>query len=214
MLDERTVPIDVLVAARQPRRIGVRVHRVSWLPDAHRRSWHGIPVTSPARTLLDAGTSLSVAEHELAVASALRRSLVTLEQLRALAGTRRPGSLALAAQIDRTGGPQFTRSRAERMLLHLIREARLPLPVANAKVFGEERDLVWHEQQVVVEFDGYGFHCSPEAKANEARRDGDLTIRGWRTLRVSWRDLTETPTALVARLAATLAVSPLLRINA
>lgn len=84
-------------------------------------------------------------------------------------------------------------------------------PDANKHVFGEERDLVWHEEQVIVEFDGFGFHWSPEAKANDARRDGDLTARGWRTLRLTWHELTGEPIAVSARLAATLAIPPAIR---
>lgn len=211
LIDERIGPVDVLVVNRHPRRTQPRVRRTSWLPEIHRSIWHGLPVTSVARTLLDVGTCLTPADHELAVAGALRRRLTRLDELMAIAGTGRPGAKQLSAQLALAGGPQFTRSRAERILLKLVRGARLRPPDANKHVFGEERDLVWHEEQVIVEFDGFGFHWSPEAKANDARRDGDLTARGWRTLRLTWHELTEEPIAVSARLAATLAIPPAIR---
>lgn len=194
LIDERITPVDVLLLNRKVRRARLRVHRTSWLPEGQRSTWHGLPVTSVARTLLDAGTCLDPADHELAVAGALRRKLVTLEELQAMARTARPGSPTLAAQLTRAGGPQFTRSRAERILLGLVREAGVRPPDANRIDFGDERDLVWREEQVVVEFDGFGFHWSPQAKANDTRRDGDLLVRGWRTLRLTWVELTEEPT--------------------
>lgn len=214
LIDERITPVDVLLLDRHPRRTGLCLHRTNWLPESHRRSWHGLPVTSPDRTLLDAGTCLSAANHELAVAGALRRRLTTVDELKAIAATARPGSKALAAQLARAGGPQFTRSKAERILLGLVRGAHVRPPDANRFVFGDERDLVWREEQVVVEFDGFGFHWSPQAKANDTRRDGDLLVRGWRTLRLTWAELTEEPMVVVARLAGVLATPPITRTNA
>lgn len=168
-------------------------------------------MVSPARAVLDAGTVLPVDSHELVVATALRKRLVARGELAALAGMRRPGAPALREQLGRVGGAQFTRSRAERILLDLIRKARLPPPTANHGMGGHERDLAWVAEQVIVEFDGFAFHWSPGSMRRDHRRDAEMTARGWRTLRFTWAELTEASYAVVAQLAATLAMPPPIR---
>lgn len=205
-------PVDLLLwRGRGPSHPGLRVHRTRWLPAEHRTRRHGIPVVTPARAVLDAGTMLAPVEHELVVAGALRRRLTTRRELEALARTRRPGALPLRAQLERVGGPQITRSGAERRLLELIRQAELEPPRTNVRVLGRERDLVWAEAKVVAEFDGFAFHWSPEAMALDHRRDAELASHGWRPVRYTWPELTERPVVVIARLAAALAVGHTLR---
>jgi predicted transcriptional regulator of viral defense system len=58
-------PIDVTVAGRQPRPgAGIRVHRARTLEPRDTRRREGIPLTAPARTLLDLASVVS--ERELA----------------------------------------------------------------------------------------------------------------------------------------------------
>ncbi len=212
LLPEWNGPVDLLVSGgRGPSHPGLRVHRTRWLPDEHRSNRHGIAVVSPARAVLDAGIVLPDELHELVIAAALRKRLVTRAELESLARLRRPGARPLRAQLARLGGPQFTRSRAERILLDLIRRAGLPPPTANHGVRGHERDLVWPEQQVIVEFDGFAFHWSAGSMRRDHRRDAEMTARDWRTLRFTWAELTEQPYAVVAQLAATLAIPPAFR---
>lgn len=205
-VDEWNGPVDVLLHRRHLERRGINVRRTNWLPEGHRATRHGLPVTSPARTILDVGTAVEPALHEHAIAAALRSRWVTFDQLGELAESGRPGSTALRAQLKRAGGPQFSRSEGERIVLRLCREARLPPPQVNERAHGAERDLLWPEARVVVEFDGFGFHWSPQSKRNDNRRDGDLALRGWRTVRLTWGEITEEPVATVARIAGALAL--------
>lgn len=204
-IDEWKGPVDVLVYRRELKRKGITVRSTRWLPAEHRAIRAGLAVTSPARSLLDLGRLVDPGLHEHAVAAALRSRWATEVELRELAGSGRPGAPALAAQLDRLGGPQFSRSKAERIVLRLCREARLPAPVLNDEVLGRERDLVWAEARVVGEFDGDAFHWSPAAKRADAARDAHLELRGWRTVRITWHELTEEPLVVVARISAALA---------
>jgi very-short-patch-repair endonuclease len=58
----------------------------------------------------------------------------------------------------------------------------------------------------VVEVDGYAYHGSRAAFERDRRRDADLTAAGYRVVRITWRQLTSEPHAVVARLAVMLAV--------
>jgi very-short-patch-repair endonuclease len=58
---------------------------------------------------------------------------------------------------------------------------------------------------VVVEVDGYAFHAGRAAFERDRLRDGELQARGIRVIRVTWRQLTGEPEAVLARIARTLA---------
>jgi very-short-patch-repair endonuclease len=107
----------------------------------------------------------------------------------------------LCALLSRDTAPAFTRSEAERRLLSLVRAAALPAPDHNLRIAGHERDLVWFEQGLVVETDGWEHHRSRAAFESDRARDAALLAHGLRTMRVTWRQLTEAPEAVVARLA-------------
>jgi very-short-patch-repair endonuclease len=77
--------------------------------------------------------------------------------------------------------------------------------VANARIGGWEVDLLWREQRLIVESDGYAFHSSRSAFERDRRKDAELTAQGYRVVRVTWRQLTDEHEALVAVLAAALA---------
>ena len=110
----------------------------------------------------------------------------------------------LRVVIERESGPAFTRSEAERRLLKLIRNARLPPPRCNVRAAGHEVDFLWPEQKVVVEIDGYAFHRSRTAFETDRRRDADLQVAGYVVLRITWRRLADEPEAVIAQIASAL----------
>jgi very-short-patch-repair endonuclease len=103
--------------------------------------------------------------------------------------------------------PSLTRSEAERRLLALIRAARLPPPRTNVRVGGFEVDMLWPAERLVVEIDGFAFHGGCAAFERDRRRDAQLLARGYRVLRITWRQLTREPHAVVATIAAALAAA-------
>lgn len=99
----------------------------------------------------------------------------------------------------------FTRSRAERKLVALLRAARLPRPVFNAVAEGFEVDVLWRGHCVVLEFDSYAFHATKSSLERDRRKTAALQRGRYVVLRTTWRELTGESHALVARTAEALA---------
>ena len=53
-----------------------------------------------------------------------------------------------------------------------------------------ECDAVWRDARLIVELDGYATHGTRRAFERDRARDRRLTVRGWRTMRVTSPDLT------------------------
>src|SRR5690606_2877887 len=126
--------VEVSMPRRRRRRLdGVQIHRVRDLRDDEVTHLHGIPVTTPARTLLDIAETMTAREVEQAYATALRRRLVTAEEMREML-SRHPahhGAPLWRRLLAQPDGPAFARSEAEEKLLELTRSARLPRPDLN-----------------------------------------------------------------------------------
>jgi len=196
--------IHVTVGRDARSRDGIRVHRTTIHPaDATRR--HGIPVTSPARTLLDvAATTPRELDRALNEAHVLRlvTDLSLNEQFSRYPGHRGTAALREAIRPE----PKLTRSEAERRALELIGRARLPEPETNVKVAGHEVDLLWRAERLIVEVDGYAFHSMRRSFEHDRRRDQVLLARGYRVMRVTWRQLSDEPEATAATLATALSL--------
>lgn len=189
------------------RRAGVKVHRTALLDarDTHVRD--GLPVTSPARTLLDCAGATSTRQLERMFTEALTLKLVTPADIEdVLAGSRsRTGQGALRALVDAEVLPAHTRSVAEERLLELIRRAQLPEPLVNAALHGFEVDLYWPAQGVVVEVDSYGFHTTRWAYERDCRKDAVLRGHGLHPTRFSARQVRDEPLLVIAQVAGALA---------
>ena len=198
------VPVEVtlLQGCRRPGP-SVCVHRFSRLDPDEMTHLQGIPVTTPVRTLLDLAGSVNARKVEQALAAALRERLTDREEIRGLLARypRRSGAPILGALVDRDREPAFTRSEAEVRFLKLIRKARLQMPEVNASVGGYEVDFLWRGQRLIVEIDGFAFHSSSGAFERDRRRDAVLTGAGFRVIRVTWRQVTKEPEALLVSLA-------------
>jgi very-short-patch-repair endonuclease len=164
---------------------------------------YGLPVTAPARTLLDLSGLLPARELERAVEEAERTRLVRPAQLAALLARSpgRHGTAALRALLERTTPSTFTRSEAEERLLALVRAARLPDPELNVRIAGHEVDFLWREAGLAVEVDGFAFHSTRAAFERDRIRDGELLGAGLAVLRVTWGQIVSEPEALLVRLA-------------
>jgi hypothetical protein len=167
------------------KRAGIRAHRVGPLPADELTTLRGLPITTPARTLLDlAASGLRDRQLELAVDRAHQLRLIDFADLRELTGRypRRRGSSLLKAILERYE-PRDTRSRLEELVWQLCATHRIPRPNVNTVIEGKVRDFCWPRQRLVVEADGYAYHRSPSALADDRERDVELTLAGWRTLR-------------------------------
>ena len=62
-------------------------------------------------------------------------------------------------------------------------------------------------ERLIVEVDGYAFHSTRAAFERDRARDAELQARGYRVIRITWRQIETSTHAVVARLAAALAVA-------
>ncbi len=194
----RPEPMHVTVVARDVRNAEFKVHRVAGLHPADATRKHSIPVTSPARLLLD--LAATTRDLDRAINEAHVHHLVSDHSLNEQFSRypRHRGTRALREAI-RTE-PALTRSEAERRVLQLIRAARLPAPETNVQLHGHEVDLLWREQRLIVEIDGYAFHSSRRSFERDRERDARLVSAGWRVVRVTWRQIAREREAVVAML--------------
>jgi very-short-patch-repair endonuclease len=194
-------PIDVMIAvSNRARRPGIRVHRVARLDDMDRTIHDAIPITTPARTLLDLARVVGTRDLENAVARAEREGLVSRDALTALVARHphRPGTPALRAVLAAGGGPALTRSEAEAKFLALVRTAGLPIPEANVSVGRYEIDFLWRSAGIAVEVDGFQHHSSRPRFEGDRRKDARLLAAGIHVVRLSWRQIADEaiPTAV------------------
>jgi very-short-patch-repair endonuclease len=169
----------------------------------------GVPLTTPARTLLDLSTCVGAAELERALARADREGIAdqdTVSRLVARYPGRR-GTRRLLALLANPGGPALTRSDAEARFLELVRSGRLREPETNIHLRGHEVDFVWRSERLIVEVDGFAFHSSRTAFEADRRRDAALAAAGFRVIRVTWTQITKEPAALLVRVAQALVES-------
>jgi very-short-patch-repair endonuclease len=202
-----SAPVDVTVVAGDRRRSGIRVRRVRELPRDEITRQHGIPITTPARTLLDVAATEDESDLEQAVATAERSHLTSRAKLNLLLARypRRRGTRALRALVERTERPALTRSKAERRFLALIRKAGLPAPEVNFTTEDYELDFYWPEYRLAVEIDALWTHSSASSFESDRRRDAELATRGIQVIRVTDRRIANEPERLIAMVAQALA---------
>lgn len=196
-------PVEVSTReAYRQRGPGIRLHRVSTLGPEETSVLDSIPITTPARTILDLAGFLEPNALEGTLARAERRRLTDREAVSDLVAGRRwlRGGPALRALLARDTAPAFTRSEAEDRFLRLVRRGHLPAPETNWIVEGFEVDFVWRAARLVAEVDGFEFHSSRSAFEGDRERDAVLMAAGFRVLRVTWRQLARQPERVAARL--------------
>jgi very-short-patch-repair endonuclease len=167
---------------------GIKAHRTRQLVDRDIRVCEGLPVTSPARTLLDAAEYLTTRELERELDEALTVLRIVrvpeLEDVLDRAHGRRGAPLLRRLLTNRTH-ETVTRLEAEKLFLALVREAGLPEPETQVWIEGFCVDFVWREQRVIFETDGYTFHTSRSAFDRDRREDLVMKAAGWDPNRVS-----------------------------
>jgi very-short-patch-repair endonuclease len=178
----------------------LRVIRTGSLPAADIASKAGIPLTTVDRTLWDLVSTLPEDQYRRAFLEADRLGLLDDRALLCRARTspgHRGRSLILQMALDRIPDVSRARSVLEALVLDLQRQAELPEPQVNVAVLGREADLVWRNERLVVETDGYEFHRGREAFESDALRNVRLRADGWTVLRFTLRMVETRPEEVV-----------------
>jgi len=198
------VPPPEVIAASARRIPGVEVHRRRSGPPPEGTLWLGIPVTTVARTLVDLAARLSPDDLARACHEAGVRHDTTPDQVEAamLDRPRSRGATALRRVLN--GDEDVSLSRLESTFGARLRDAGLPLPVANHPAGGRFVDFRWPEHRLTVEVDGYRFHRSRHAWERDRLREREAYARGDQFRRYTYGDVLEHPARMMAELRALL----------
>lgn len=196
--DEAWLP-EVTIPMRGARSIpGAVVHRTRVPMEVI--TLDGIPVTVPARTLLDLATVLTFKALRRAVREAMARKRVGVRDVVAVRG-RRGGAMLTRILAD---GYAPTRSELEDAVLDLLERGEFPKPDVNKPIIvaGVRTipDFRWPDRRLVVEADSREWHENKFAQEDDADRQARLEAAGERVLRVTWKQAIGRPGQTIARI--------------
>ena len=170
------------------RHAGLRVHRSRTLEPRDVTTHRAIPITTPARTIIDLARTLKGRPLEQALDRAEYRGLLDFAELQ-----RRPIPPSLQAVLSLYTARAPTRSELEERFLELCDDHGLTRPEVNTRIEGHEVDFVWRDKRLIVEVDGYAHHRSPTQFETDRERDVTLALAGWQVARFTWTQVTNRP---------------------
>lgn len=184
----KTVEVTVPAVSNPCRRYEIRTRRRD-LDPADCVTRHGLRVTALPLTVIEAAVRRDGGIKILD--AALQRHLLDLRALwnAQLRNTGRHGSPA-ARRLLKTAD-DGAHSEAERLLVKLLREARITGWRANQRVGRWEVDVLFDVPKTAIEVDGLASHTDPEAFQKDRVKQNELSLMGYRVLRFTWLDLTE-----------------------
>lgn len=192
--------VEVVVPHRTGRRHNplARVHRSRRLAAVDCTTKGGLPVTTPARTVIDlageppsyqrvrtspAGQAQPICSQ---VDEAVASGLLLLDRLRrraqAVCGRGRRGTRVLRAILRTWGDAGRVDSRVEIDLERWLRSAGLGGLAQHAVTVDGERfviDHAWPTARVGLELDSYRWHGTPDGRRRTSRRVARLRAQGW-----------------------------------
>ena len=182
---------------------GVVIHRMPDLRPPFLTTIDGVPITTPARTLVDLGMVMSGRQVARCTERWLADRVVSLSELRSAldthAGKGRKGVGVLRRALDdRVLGDAVADSSTEALFADVLVAHGLPLPVHHQIVLTGhgvvELDYAYVAERVALEVDGYGVHLrSREAFEDDRLRQNALSVLGWHVLRFTHRMIVRQP---------------------
>jgi Transcriptional regulator, AbiEi antitoxin/Protein of unknown function (DUF559)/AbiEi antitoxin C-terminal domain len=183
-------------------RSGIRLH-VADVPAEHVTTMARLPVTTPARTVVDLARTLSSKAGVVTADSALHRKLVTKAELTAVLATcaRWRGARRAADVVE------FADGRAESPLESIARVAfndcGLPPPELQVWLGGTIEpvgrvDFYWKQYRTIAEVDGALKYADPDRARAQLRRDSLLRDDGFEVVHFTWQQITQTPEHVAA----------------
>lgn len=197
---------------------GVIIHRTGDLKAGGRGRLAAIPVTSPARTLVDLAAVVGNEDLELALDDALHRRVTTLAKIdgtmSALETRGRKGLAELDRLLSELRDCPRVPTKFERILAKVLTARPLPRFSKEYPVVVDGRviariDFAYPEQRVGVEADSFKWHSSPEAVRRDRDRSNALTQLGWRMHRATWWDAKDRPSEVQTAVASLLGLGTL-----
>ncbi len=205
LLDMSTQP-EVTRPGRFRKRPGI-VARFGVVPADERTAREGIPVTSVSRTILDlaglgARRQAQRAMHEADVRQLTDR--LSVPDLLVRYPRRHGAPLLRDLLADDPGIRGAPGNRIEDKFADLLDRHGISRPRFNPHLSIAGRqfrpDCLWPEDKLLVELDGAAVHRTRKAFEKDRERDRVLLTAGYRTMRVTWRQLDREPDSLIADL--------------
>jgi len=181
---------------RRVRLAGVQGHRSGALFSADLTIRHHIPVTTPARSLVDLSGGLTPRRLGMAIDDAVRRRIMSLDSLRRCVARlpEAPGRRPVAIEellADRLPGYDPGDSDLETRVLRTLVAAGFPPPVQQHRVKIAGRtfriDLAYPAWRIAIELDGWEFHHTRTAFDDDRARANLLVAHGWTLVRFTSR---------------------------
>jgi hypothetical protein len=201
--------------SHRPRLKGVVVHRSRDLVPDHTTVHCRLPITKPARVIVDLGAVLPPDKVEDALDRALTRHLISIAGVEwMLNEVSRPGrrGAGVAARIldERALGKAPADGQLEPRMARLLRSAKLPPAVYHNVVrddsgrFLAEVDFAYPELKLAIEVDGWEVHGTPRAMGHDFVRQNGLVPYRWHVLRFTWGQVVRQPESVAACIGASL----------
>jgi very-short-patch-repair endonuclease len=112
----------------------------------------------------------------------------------------RRGTRKVLALLESRQPAMITRNDFEEAFVALVDRFSLRRPRMNAPLAIRGRffeiDALWGRERVAVELDSRGVHGTRKKFESDRQRDRILVAEGWRTMRITWRQLQEEPEAI------------------
>jgi very-short-patch-repair endonuclease len=204
------VEISTTVGGSRPPK-GVICHRVASVAAGDVTRRYGIPVTTPARTLLDLGAVAGKRRVERAMHQLLRRGLVSVERLQRMVGDsggRGRRGVGVLRGILKACGPTYVppESELEARMFNMLRGSGLPMPVPQFRVKDEDGNVVLRADFALVHdwllllVDGYSVHSDREAWYEDRRKRNAVVVLGWGIFSITYDDLCNRPDEVLTSL--------------
>lgn len=167
---------------------GLTIHRTRSLAATEVTSRHGIPVTSPVRTVINLAERESPKTLDLAIRRGVADKILEIGELaRAVDRCRgRKGIAKLRKVLEKWNpGKLLTRSELESKMSDIFVDHGIPAPIINDRRAGYEIDFQWDGSNILVEGDGGMFHLSPADRNRDYRKMLDLAASGHTVVRIT-----------------------------
>jgi very-short-patch-repair endonuclease len=174
-------PFEVTVTAdRRPK--DIRVHRCQLTPADSKRQL-GIPVTSPARTVLDCAPR--VRNVDRFVKDALLSPWLKEGQLADVIRRYPRHQAASRVRWAAFGSPGMTHSELEDKFVAFLKRFEIKMPELQFPMDGRILDAFYPEEGVIVELDSWQFHRDRATFERDREKDALAAANGLITVRIT-----------------------------
>lgn len=207
---------SVLVHSQATHRFtSVVVRRCHDLEEEHVEQLEGLPRTTVPRTIVDLAGVLTEKNTAAVLDDAVSARLTTIVAVQVvltMVGRRgRPGTANLRRILEARADLPVHGSPLERLGNQILLDGRFPEPQLEYSIPWDPPrrfDAAFPDHRLAVEWDSRRWHTQPAAFDRDRDRDRQAIVNGWRVLRFTWSDVTETPEKVARYVLDALAQSP------